>query len=243
MFIGYRRKAMKRSSRRLLVFLAAAILGMGVPRTGSADPVTITSGGISIPAGSTVASPIQLGGTDGVLPFSLTGLISSSSFIAPRSCCLPTATTISLEIGSAGLDVPAMVTYGNDTYPVGGGLDPEEVGGIVIHITGFAPLPAAPATLNDVATTTGTFELVSNSHFSPPCCGKFPPGNDLRGFGTATVSLFADPGAGVPVWGFRSAEYRFSAQAPIPEPASFVLLASGLAGLAVRRRKARSTAP
>jgi hypothetical protein len=57
---------------------------------------------------------------------------------------------------------------------VGGGLDPEAVGGIVIRITGFAPLPAAPATLNDVATVTGSFELVANSHFSPPCCGKFP---------------------------------------------------------------------
>jgi hypothetical protein len=232
------RGAMKESLRCLLVLVAAAIPGIGVPRVASADPVTITSGFISVPR--VTFSPTELEGTDGVLPFSFMGFISSASGFGLRSCtpCSPTATTISLEIGSAGLDVPGTVTYGNDTYLVGG-LDPEAVGAVVLHLTGFASLPPAPSTLNDLATVTGSFELVVNSRFSPPCCGKFGPGNELRGAGTATVSLGADPGAGVPVWAFRSAEYQFSSQAPIPEPASFVLLASGLIGVAVRRRRGR----
>jgi hypothetical protein len=90
---------MKNSLRYLLVPFAAAILGIGVPSVASADPVTITSGRISMPVGSTASSPTQVEGTDGVLPFLFIGFISSASAISPRSCCLPTATMISLEIG------------------------------------------------------------------------------------------------------------------------------------------------
>ena len=126
-----------------------------------------------------------------------------------------------------------MLTYGADSFPVGGLED--TFGSVVLELSGFAPLPPAPSAINELATVTGTFELEANSHFSAPG----GPGNDLRGSGTATVLLFGDPGAGVPVWAVRSAEYRFADQAPIPEPASFVLLGSGLIGVAVRRRRRR----
>jgi hypothetical protein len=226
---------MKKLRRCLLVLVASAILGIGVPRVASADPVTITSGFISIPVNHTLPSPIQIVGTDGVLPFSLSGAISAASSMGLLSCapCLPTATTISLAINSAGLDLPGMLTYGNDTYQVGGLAD--TFGSVVLELSGFALLPPAPSTVNELATVTGSFQLLANSHFTPPCCGR--PGNDLRGSGTATVLLFADPGAGVPVWAFRSAEYQFSSQAPIPEPASFLLMASGLIGVALRHRR------
>ena len=228
---------MKESLRCLLVLFAAAILEIGVPRVASADPVTITSGSISIPASRTRPSPIQIEGTDGVLTFSLSGVIGAASSMELFFCapCLPTATTISLAINSAGLDIPGMLTYGVDSYRVGGLED--TFGTVVLELSGFAVLPRAPSVINELATVTGPFELLANSHFSPPCCGG--PGNDLRGSGTATVLLFGDPGGGVPVWAFRSAEYRFTDQAPIPEPASFVLLASGLIGVAVRRRRGR----
>jgi hypothetical protein len=233
---------MKETLRCLTVLLVAAILGVGVPRVASADPVAITSGVISVVRSLSSGEAIQLQGTDGVRFFSLDGFISSSSGIGVLPCrpCSPTQTTLPLFINTSGLDLIGDLTYGGDHYKVGS--SDETFGNVFLQISGTTLMPSPPSVVNELATVSGLF-TIDRAGFQPPISGgPFGSGNSLVGSGLATVSLFAeDTGQGVLAWSLRSAEYRFGDQAPIPEPASFVLLASGLMGLAVRRRGRKSS--
>jgi PEP-CTERM motif len=225
--------------RPLRFLLALAVLGTSLPRLASADPVTITSGVISVARSSLAFSPIRLEGTDGALAFSFMGSIDPASSIGVRTCsvdpCQP-GTTIPLYINSSGSDLPGMLTYGGDTYPVGGTAE-DTVGSVRLVISGFAVLPPAPTSTNQFATIMAPFQIDSGFFVPPGTGGPFGPGNALVGSGTVTVSLFADDTGSYPGWGLSSAAYRFEQQSPIPEPASLILFASGLVGVAVRRRK------
>ena len=225
--------------------IAAAILWAAGLSLASADPVTITSGSITV-TGATGFSPVQLQGTDGVSPFTFTGGIAPDSIIAVRHCsinpCGLTETSLSLAINSSGGDMPGTLIYGEDSYRVGGTSD--SVGSLIFLISGFVLLPPPPSAVDLVATLTGGFQLDPSSRFTRPIDGgPFQhSGALLSGAGLATVTLGTEVVSGVPHWVFRTAEYRFGDTVPTPEPASMVLLFSGLVGIALqRRRRGRAT--
>jgi hypothetical protein len=207
-----------------------------------ADP--ITSGVLTLPRPFGPGT-LSLQGTDGTLPFTLDNLVSSSSNISLFGCipCAPGATTISLDLVSLGTDFSGVVTYGAETYRVG--FLSAANGEARIELQGTAVLPPTSTMLGDVFIS-APFQAQGSVIPPQPLSGSAPPGFDFTGSGVAIIRLSPRPlalGTADASWQFTSAEYRFGESAvlsPTPEPASFMLLATGLAGIALRhRRKSR----
>jgi hypothetical protein len=209
---------------------------LAAPPTVTADPIAITSGVITMPSKTAVA-PVTLTGSDGTRMFTFAGFISpNESYLGPTNC---SACTSGVNLGIAGALI-GTVTYGDESYQTTyAGV---EDGTLSFFVSGNSiPLPV-PLTIGETQTFSAPF-AVASSTLTPPYWGdpRNPnPGlrNTLTGSGIATVTLVGTPTpiGGGGFWDFVRAEYQFTAPAPIPEPTSFVLFASGLSALVLRRR-------
>lgn len=228
--------------RRVLLLLAMVSMAGGT--FAAAEPIIITTGSITLPQDTfDPEQPITLSGSDGVRPFTLIGDIDSDdSNLAAYTCrpCVEGTTQLSINIAAFGT-VHGDVTYGSESYVTGSGTSNSPDQGLLsIEIVGALSLSALPPAPGEVVTITAPFTM-TGSLLAP----ELPGGgrsNQLLGSGMADVRLFGDPVDGVPLWSFHSAEYRFltsESPNPVPEPASMLLLGSGLTALAVRRGRAR----
>jgi hypothetical protein len=195
----------------------------------------VTSGVFILPT-SVGGGPLTLAGTDGTRMFTFAGSISDID-PAPYSCH-PCVSQIGIDVNASGA-THGTVTYGNESYQVGGGfLDTE--GALPLFIEGAPILLPAPVAAGEIRSFTAPF--TASGRVIPPSIPGTGLSNTLTGSGIATVTVIGGPGGEVNplVWDFRSAEYRFSdtsgGPAPIPEPTSFLLFASGLGTLVLKRR-------
>ena len=231
-WLGKREEAMKKTLQ--LLCATAALWSVAAPPA-TAEPISITSGMISLPK-IFAGGPMTLAGTDGVRPFTFDGVLSGADAgIDAFGCspCLPDATQISVAIHAFSA-IFGTVVYGSETYLTNGAFS-DRKGAIPLEIAGNGVLPPPPAAVGVTATLTVPFTAAG--FLVPP---GDPPGglsNSIIGSGLVAITLVGDPGTGVrPVWAFQSAHYRFGEQAPIPEPTSLLLLTTGMAGLALKRR-------
>jgi PEP-CTERM motif len=84
-------------------------------------------------------------------------------------------------------------------------------------------------------TMQGLLVAVGDCTSSFPLCNQVLANNSLSGSGTATYNFFSQNG----MWQMSGANYSFDNASPTPEPATLILMGTGLAGIIGYARKRR----
>jgi hypothetical protein len=225
--------------RRTLQLIGCAVaVWLAAPPTVTADPIAITSGVITMPSRTAVA-PMTLTGSDGTRMFTFAGFISPNEDLLGPTHCISCNQVLTRIFASA----IGTVTYGNESYETDYGFD-EDKGTLPLFVEGDVILLPVPVATGETQTFSAPFTATGS--LTPPFLHDPPYGPDnprprymLTGSGIATVTLVGTVNTGPSgggYWDFVRAEYQFSAPAPIPEPTSFLLFASGLSALVLKRR-------
>jgi hypothetical protein len=212
--------------------LAAVALLSLFAATASAEPIVVKSGFLLMTGPSEVGE-VSISGTRG---FSLRGPVNTSEGGSPAFFdCISFQCAPGMRIDIAGgfsdlaFGTDRLTVEGQD-FVVTGGID-----GTIGMLLVFAGSAVMPPLGTRPALVRAPFSMEGFLFFSP-----FGPRYDLTGRGVVEVSLLEgtlpDVGDG---WMIDAIRWEFQDSAPVPEPGTLLLVASGAAVLARARHRTR----
>jgi PEP-CTERM motif len=230
---------MRGTSMKLRAALVTTVLFLAMVfpfSSASAESITVLSGsmivdGLVFQGGD--RPTLELRGTHGFRLIAIPEIFSSSG---PWQCrpCDATGARLQVSTFQGGSDLPGTVDFEGTQFTLLG-FEGTTIGLDFQADDAFLP-PARLGT--QVAVISEPFELSSISALRLPDVGGEPvPEIPLFGQGRATIELRANQ-SGSPEWQFTRASYVFGSTAPVPEPATILLVGGGMIA-AVRRTRRR----
>ena len=223
---------------RRMPILATTLLiltGVTAASPATAEPIDITSGLLTL---TPFGGVMHLEGTRGlVLDARGDGRATIMECDGLTEQCDP-GRTVTLNTGWGGSTLGGVVSLDGDTFPVA--LGTETTGAVLAIFTGSIVMPFFAGT--ETVSVSAPFTFAGRVSYPAPLGTVPPPPVDLSGQGTATVDLAWVTSAGGS-WDVRGASYVFASAAPdpVPEPATLLLVGSGLVASLAGRHRLRRT--